>query len=616
MATPAPAGENLANSGIDLHIFKERAEQELIAILDSVNGSKGVAIDPSLSGPLSLIAQGQLFKDHGVEKLLYLEPTRLPCKMSRLVYFVRPTVENMRAIANHIHDHLASRQKKQYHIYFVPRKTMICERVLEEEGVYGNVSVGEFMLDLLPFDDDVVSLELDHGYRECFMEGNKTSLFYVARSLMKIQSIYGVIPTIKGKGTCAKLVADMMLRMRREMDSEESTTVPEIDQVILIDRQVDMITPMCTQLTYEGLIDEFFGITNGIVSLPGSIVDKEPPQKDHPFPLNSNDSLFSDIRDVHFASLGPRLNQRAKEIDAYYKKRHDQKSLGEIRDYVKNLGSFQKEHKSLQIHTRIAEKILGHTKDPDFPRILDAEQGMVGGDSNGLEFVEECINKHLPLARVLRLLVVHSLTHSGMKAKAFDFFRNEILQTYGHEFLFSLLNLERLGLLTRQEGHLSRAAAFLSGPYGTVRKNLKLVVDNAVDMQTNVATDMAYVYSSFAPITGRLVQAAVRPGGWRSIEDALKAIPGPTVEAEQDIPAGVRQLSEDTGAAQGPRSKVTLVFFIGGCTYTEISAIRFLHKQQGNQDFVIATTKLINGTSLLKTLVEPVGNATPENIAA
>ena len=166
---------------------------------------------------------------------------------------------------------------------------------------------------------------------------------------------------------------------------------------------------------------------------------------------------------------------------------------------------------------------------------------MVGGESNGLEFVEESINKHVPLARVLRLLIVHSLTHSGVKAKAYDFFRHEILQTYGHEYLFTLLNLERLGLLTRQEGHLSRAAAFLTGPYGTVRKNLKLVVDDALDMQTNVATDMAYVYSCFAPITARLVQAAVRPGGWRAIEDALKAIPGPTVEAEQDIPAGVRQ---------------------------------------------------------------------------
>ncbi len=28
-----------------------------------------------------------------------------------------------------------------------------------------------------------------------------------------------------------------------------------------------MVTPMCTQLTYEGLIDEVFGIKNGVVQL-------------------------------------------------------------------------------------------------------------------------------------------------------------------------------------------------------------------------------------------------------------------------------------------------------------------------------------------------------------
>jgi len=27
----------------------------------------------------------------------------------------------------------------QYYIYFVPRRTMICERVLEDEGVYGDI---------------------------------------------------------------------------------------------------------------------------------------------------------------------------------------------------------------------------------------------------------------------------------------------------------------------------------------------------------------------------------------------------------------------------------------------------------------------------------------------
>ena len=38
-----------------------------------------------------------------------------------------------------------------------------------------------------------------------------------------------------------------------------------IDSLVIIDRRVDMITPMLTQLTYEGLIDEMIGIKNGLL---------------------------------------------------------------------------------------------------------------------------------------------------------------------------------------------------------------------------------------------------------------------------------------------------------------------------------------------------------------
>ena len=36
--------------------------------------------------------------------------------------------------------------------------------------------------------------------------------------------------------------------------------VPQIDALVLLDRSVDLLTPLSTQLTYEGLIDEVFGI--------------------------------------------------------------------------------------------------------------------------------------------------------------------------------------------------------------------------------------------------------------------------------------------------------------------------------------------------------------------
>lgn len=47
----------------------------------------------------------------------------------------------------------------------------------------------------------------------------------------------------------------MILRMRKETAAEEnslSPITPEIDTLILLDRDVDMVTPMMTMLTYEG----------------------------------------------------------------------------------------------------------------------------------------------------------------------------------------------------------------------------------------------------------------------------------------------------------------------------------------------------------------------------
>ena len=40
----------------------------------------------------------------------------------------------------------------------------------------------------------------------------------------------------------------------------------EIESLLIIDRSTDLITPMCSQLTYEGLLDEVFGIDNSMLA--------------------------------------------------------------------------------------------------------------------------------------------------------------------------------------------------------------------------------------------------------------------------------------------------------------------------------------------------------------
>jgi len=54
-----------------------------------------------------------------------------------------------------------------------------------------------------------------------------------------------------------------------------------------------------------------------------------------------------------------------------------------------------------------------------------------------------------------------------------------------------------------------------------------------------------------------------------------------------------------------------MVFFVGGCTFTEISAIRFLSQKSEEYDFLVGTTKLINGNTILESVYERFGKDDP-----
>jgi hypothetical protein len=63
-----------------------------------------------------------------------------------------------------------------------------------------DVKIGEYHLDLIPFDNDILSMELPTSFREFSVEGDRTSLFYIAKALIKLQFLFGIIPNIQGKG--------------------------------------------------------------------------------------------------------------------------------------------------------------------------------------------------------------------------------------------------------------------------------------------------------------------------------------------------------------------------------------------------------------------------------
>lgn len=139
-----------------------------------------------------------------------------------------------------------------------------------------------------------------------------------------------------------------------------------------------------------------------------------------------------------------------------------------------------------------------------------------------------------------------------------------------------------------------------------LKQTLKLTVEETNEVNPN---DISYVHTFYAPLTIRIVERAIKPNGWQSLNDILSTIPGPTFEDYQTTVqtslSTVRRGSFSSEISQSDTPKVVLVFFLGGCTFAEISALRFLARQEDNNvEFVIATTKLVNKNTFLDNLME------------
>lgn len=60
-------------------------------------------------------------------------------------------------------------------------------QVLEDEGVLQYCDLFECQLDVFPMDNDILSLELDTAFKDCYVDGDTSSLTTVARALLKLQ---------------------------------------------------------------------------------------------------------------------------------------------------------------------------------------------------------------------------------------------------------------------------------------------------------------------------------------------------------------------------------------------------------------------------------------------
>jgi hypothetical protein len=50
-----------------------------------------------------------------------------------------------------------------------PRRTLVCEKIFEDEGILGEITIREFPLYFIPLEHDLLSLELESSFEELYL---------------------------------------------------------------------------------------------------------------------------------------------------------------------------------------------------------------------------------------------------------------------------------------------------------------------------------------------------------------------------------------------------------------------------------------------------------------
>ena len=461
-------------------------------------------------------------------------------------------------------------------------------------------AVYSFYPGLIPLDFDLLSLERKKSTKEIYIDKDLNSLTVMAKSIAKMELLFGKIKHkfIKGDNSC--VLNDLLKQEERSnaIDKDIAKGAHSIYGLIVLERGSDFITPFCSNYTYEGIIDDFFDINVGRIKVDKSILGmetKKGQKTDTTVLLSSKVLFYSKIRSMLFISAYNYIIERAKkykEVKETAKKLNQSAEIQAIKEGLQKYNKFIVEEKQpLDAHASISYHIRELQKDPEYKEIIREEQLLLAGDSSKtvLDIINNLIGNKKPLDKVLRLLCLVSGIQGGIEK--YNVVKQDILNVYGFQKLFLLKNLERMGLLKEKVVEMWKQN-FLAYTYDKIKSDLKLL---NMDFNGITFEDCAYVLSGLCPITLRLIESAVKDG-WKHSYDFLKKSPGKFVEPPRE------RISE------GKKDKnFIFVVFLGGITYAEIAGIRFLNLKYKEYKFIILTTEIISCKKLFSGLDEEFG---------
>ena len=621
---------------IDFTIFKDEIKEDFQNLCSEIfkndKEKKALVISKHLLQKFSsLFTIKELSKLYFSDTLYYLEQCPQTIKEYQIVFIIPSKIECVNLILKQIEkdqEEINEKQKKflenkdkiiskSYYFFHVPKVDLAVMNYINNNfNFYETFFENYYDFELTNFvlDYDLISMEDEQCFKELFLYKFSDCVDNIANLLIKIQEIFGRIKYKYVLGENSKIIHELLDKKEKEgFLSEKNLPNNEILACFFIDRNLDYVTPMCTEFTYEAMLHKNFGIYFNKMKVNNDIAkikikdekEKKLINKENLITINLNydDKLYHMIKTYNFDKLRKFLSRRLLYQEDLIKsmksennsKKLDAEKIGKDVVLIKDMNL---ERPKLYMHINLANYLLSTTSEPRAKRRLQLEQNLLGGDKDSAELLHDYYDAEMArkgdYVEIMKLFCLENLYFGGVKGKIYDQFKNDFLLTYGHKLFFLLKNLEELKILNK-DGK--------SKYYQTLFEKLNLINFN-IDL--NNPNDTSAVFGGYAPISIRLVENSIKKGLGVMHKEFLK-----NFGYEIIFPSDETQVMNP----QQEKNFILLVF-IGGVTYSEIDAVRFLNKSEefSKYKFLIITTNIINAKSFFDEIKDDKINTMENNI--
>lgn len=528
---------------------------------------------------------------------------------------------------------------------------------LEDDTMFKTLYLNKDITPISAIVNSIFQLQaLSGNIFEVYGQGSYAKM--VADKLDQVNLLGGVKPSGLFDSTTTNHVEDFdNLNFKPNKTNDEDDQKSSFTEIYLIDRDCDYASLLLSQLNYEGFLDESFNISCNKLEFTANLDGEERTTIKHSL-AGDLDPIFRDIRDNHFSTVFSLLKTRSQEMREKYS-RSQEMNLSNLKNFVVNeLKGLQAEFKSIGLHISVCEEIMKARNKYDFSDQLRTEQNIIDGVEirKCLEYITKMIAHQLNPYVPLRLLSLLSLTQGGLPPKDYRKYHSLYCENYGLPNNVTFNNLKKIGLVTEMNLSLNaltggmisssskeanrsipsslslasftgamssfterasgRVAAVVSSSVLPRRGNLTQMlkkfqlVPEVGDAGYNIREpkDAAFVFNgSYIPLICQILDnCLLTPAASKAKNtqlnmtpsELMKLLPGPNFKRKQ---AFLGDLPVSPVHHGGQKERSILVYFIGGVTFAEITALRFLAKQR-NIKIAIATTSIMNGNKLIDSL--------------